>query len=311
MTALTDQETSWIAEVAGRLRLIQADGSAVTPQQRREYLVEEINRSLKPVRPADRKRFLEALVARFPVGGEAIALVAAPAAPSPPPPPETFEDILHRLLETAPGISEARRNEAIRRLSGAGLVPAPTPTAPAAPATADVGPELRQGLGLPADAAIRQDRLVQLVLMIVDVIHRLDQMTVATMREAAPKSALAKRAQSFREAATQFLVKEEQTIEPQARLLVDSLAALLKAFADGGRDFGIKYVQQMSPSAIRDVVLAEGKRSLIPGLGKNTEELCWAKYGLLAREYETPDKVNQRIRESLATFIEQKVLRGR
>jgi hypothetical protein len=46
-TTLTDQEDQWINECAARLRLIQADAVTLSPEKRREYLQEEMERSLK------------------------------------------------------------------------------------------------------------------------------------------------------------------------------------------------------------------------------------------------------------------------
>jgi hypothetical protein len=322
---LTEQESRWVAGLANRLRLVQADTASATPTQRREYLKEELTRHLKDTAPGNRRRYVEALLARFPVGQTVRA-----AAPAPPPPAETFELLLDRFLKAAQEQPGPKRTEVANRLAGAGLAkPDPGTTAlelindlrqGLGLATDDQPPgtevlrmvdELRQGLGLAADQPIRLERLVQLVALLVGVFQRLDQMALEALRETAPKSPLLKRPQDFRSAAAQFLTHEESALEPQARMVVDLLAAVLKAFADGGRDFGAKYVQRMSPAAIRDVVLAEGRKGVLPIFGKSTDELCWEKYLQLAKDYETADKVNQRIRECLAAFIEQKVLRGR
>ena len=326
MIALTDQESRWVAGVASRLRLVQADTIGATPAQRREYLNEELARHLKEIPPGNRRRYVEALLARFPVAGQTVSATGPP--PPSAPPPETFEQLLERFLRAARELPAPKRSEVADRLATAGLAKV-DPSAMALGmikdlreglglATDDQPPgtvvlkmidELRQGLGLAADQPVRLVRLAQLALLLVEVFQRLDQMALATLRETDPKSPLLNRSQDFRTAAAQFVTREENSVEPQARMVVDLLAALLKAFADGGRDFGASYVQRMSPSAIRDVVLTEGPR--LPIFGKNTDELCWEKYLQLARDYETADKVNQRIRESLAAFIKQKVLRGR
>jgi hypothetical protein len=304
--ALTEQESRWVAGVANRLRLVHADTTSATPAQRREYLNEEITRHLKEVAPGNRRRYVEALLARFPVAGQTLRAAALPAPPPPPPPQETLEQLLERFLKAAHDLPEPKRSEVANRLAAEGLAKV-DPEA----VVQEVMDELRQGLGLPADHQPRLQRLVQLALLLVKGLQGLDQMALATLRGIDPKSSLLKRPPFSAGAAAKFLTQEESSLEPEARMVVDLLAALLKAFADGGRDFGAQYVQRMSPAAIRDVVLAEGKRSVIPGFGKNTEELCWDKYLQLAKDYETADKVNQRIRECLVTFIEQKVLRSR
>ena len=88
MIALNDQETSRVAELSHRLRLIQADAASATPKERHEFLGEEIARGLKDLPAADRRRYLEALLARFPVAGQTIKTGApAPAPAAAPPPP--------------------------------------------------------------------------------------------------------------------------------------------------------------------------------------------------------------------------------
>jgi hypothetical protein len=54
--------------------------------------------------------------------------------------------------------------------------------------------------------------------------------------------------------------------------------------------------------------MGEGGGSLF---GKNKKERCWDKYVRLAKDYETPDLVDRRIRDCLAKFVEEKVLGGR
>lgn len=45
--------------------------------------------------------------------------------------------------------------------------------------------------------------------------------------------------------------------------------------------------------------------------GKNKKERCWDKYVRLAKDFETADLVDRRIRDCLAAFAEKKVLGGR
>src|ERR1700743_2291978 len=96
-TALTEQESSWVNEVAHRLRLIQAHADSFGPKKRREYLQEEIARSLKTVPPARRKGHLEWLLTRFPVAGR-IPTTAAPVA-APAPAPKTTAETPAQILD--------------------------------------------------------------------------------------------------------------------------------------------------------------------------------------------------------------------
>ena len=310
MTALTDQEGLWIEELAGRLRLIQADAATATPAQRREFLYEAVSRSLQGVAPADRQRRLEALLARFPVAGQVLQKTTAPApAPLPPPPPETFDQLLDRLLHAAGELSPQQRAAVAERLGQAGLVLVEQGTA-----TMEVSAELSQALGLAEGQQPLLPNLALLCGLLIETLQRLDQAAFGTLRELAPKSSLLKRSHAFRQAAAQFLAGQTESVEPQLRAISSLLGALLTAMPVGGRDFGRKYVERLSPSAIEDVVRAEGHGGGFQsklGLGKSLEERCWHKYVLLAREYETADLVNRRIRDCLAEFVEKNVLGGR
>jgi hypothetical protein len=305
----TEEESAWLSEVAGRLRLIQADAAAGNSQQRREFLSEELARSLKTIPAADRKRRLHALLGRFPVGGQTLqSAVAAPVPPPapvlPPPKPETFEELLERLLKAAAGLDEKKRTEAGKRLADAGLVR----TEKEQPAL-DISEELQKALGLQEDQQPRLQNMVKLCLMLIDIFQRLDQTALATLRELAPKSSLLKRPQDFRGAAAQFLAGEADTIEPHLRVISSLMGALLAAMLGGGRDFGRQFNERLAPGAIEDVVVGEGGGSSI--FGKSKKERCWERYILLSKDYETPDLVDRRIRDCLAAFVERKVLNTR
>lgn len=305
--ALTGEEAGWITELAGRLRLIQADAPTAAPEQRREYLNEEISRSFKGVAPAQRKRYLEALHARFPVAGQMVTTSGpAPAAaptPTPAPAPETFEQLLDRFLKAVKGLPDPERAEVTKRLGEADLTRVEKDKV-----VLDITDELRQGLGLPADRQPNLRNLAQLCMLLVEAFQRLDQAALGTMKELAPRSSLLRRPQDFRNAVGQFLMEAEASLEPQVRVTASLLGALLAAMLGGGKDFGRQFVERLSPPAIEDVVMGEGGGSIF---GKNKKERCWDKYVRLAKDYETADLVDRRIRDCLAAFVEKKVLGGR
>jgi len=305
--ALTGEESGWITEVAGRLRLIQVDADTAAPEQRREYLNEEIARSFKGVAPAQRKRYLEALHACFPVAGQMVTTSApAPAAartPAPAPVPETFEQLMERFLKAAKELPDPQRVEVAKRLGEADLTWVDKDKA-----VLEITDELRQGLGLPADRQPNLRNLVQLCARLVKEFQELDKTAVNTMKELAPRSSLLKRPQDFRNAVGQFLTQDEASLEPQVRVVTSLLFALLAAMLGGGKDFALQYVRRLSPPAIEDVVEGEGGGSIF---GKNKKERCWDKYVRLAKDYETSDLVDRRIRDCLAAFVEKTVLGGR
>ncbi len=305
--ALTEQEIGQINEVAGRLRLIQADSALASPQQRREFLTEEIARSFKQTAPADRRRCLEALLARFPVAGQFANHAAAPlpsSAQPAPPPRESFDQLLERLLKCAAELDEKKRAEAAKRLREAGLAQANSEgTEP------NLSDELRQALGLPEGQQPNVRNIAKLCVLLAETFQRLDQTALATMRELAPKSSLLKRPQDFRGAAIQFLTGQSESIEPHLRVVSGLLGALLAGILGGGRDFGRQFAERLSPTSIEDVVVGEGGGNIL--FGKSKKERCWERYLLLFKDFETPDLVDRRIRDCLAAFVERKVLSAR
>lgn len=304
-TTLTGQEGSWIHDVAGRLRLIQADTAQVEPGKRAEFLQEEIERSLKNVPPANRKRLLEALLARFPVAGKVVSAFApAPAAPVPAPLPvptpvvESPGETLERFLAAVPKLPEAERGELVQRLLGHELLQSYRSAM-----VLETSEEAQRALGLAAGQQPRLERMVQLTVMLLDVVSRLDQTALKTMEALAPRSPLLKRNESVRKAAARFLVGEVDTVEAQMREAFGLLAALLVAPLSGGRAFGQPYVERFSPAAIEDVVTAEGGG----GVFGNKKERCWNRYCDLARDFATTDLVDRKIKECLASVVQKTV----
>ena len=305
--ALTDEESGWVAGVADRLRLIQADAASGTPAQRREYLNEEIARGCKGVAPAQRKRYLEALHARFPVSGELVTASAPAPAPAPAPvrapAPETFEQLFERFLKAAQELPDARRAEVKKQLAEANLAWVDNEKV-----VLEVTDDLRQALGLPAGQQPHLRNLVQLCALLVEAFHRLDQAALGTMKELNSRSSVLKRPQDFRNAVAQLLIQDDPAMEPLVRMVASLPAALLAAMLGGGKAFGKKHVDRFSPGSIEEVVKAGGRVGVI---FSNLEKLCWEQYKRLFKDCESPDLVDRQIRAFMAAFVEREVLGGR
>jgi hypothetical protein len=304
--ALTEQESSWVNELAGRLRLIQADAASSSSDKRHEYLQEEIARRLKGVPPADRKHRLEALMARFPVAGKIGLALPSPLAPAATPKKseETPEQILQRFIAAASALPEAQRTDLSRKLHEAGFTWADR-EAP----VMEVSDELRQKLNLQPNQQPRLANVMQLVLYLVDVFDRLDQTALSAMREMAPKSQVLKRQPAFRNSAVRYLTGEQEgeQIEGHVRAVAALLGALLAATLSGGREFGKRFIERLSPNSIEDVIIGEGGKLW----GPNKKERCWDRYKDLAGDYATPDLIDRRVKDSFATVVERTMSTGR
>lgn len=303
---LTDLECSWISELAARLRLIQSDTAQADAGQRGGYLQEELERSLKNVLPANRKRFIEALLARFPVAGKvALALAPVPALPVvavPAAAAETPVETLERLLAIIPQLSEEKRDELARRLFNSDFARAFRNQL-----VMEASEESQRALGLPPGQQPRLKRMEELVILLLDVVSRLDQTALKTMEALSPRSPLVKRSEGIRRVAARFLTGEIDLIEPQVREIFSLLAALLVAPLGGGRAFGQPYVERFSPAAIEDVVTAEGGGGIGGMFGGSKKERCWVRYCDLARDFATADLVDRKIRDCLASVVQKTV----
>jgi hypothetical protein len=306
VTVLTEQEIDWISAVAGRLRLVQADAEPASPEKKRDYLMEETARALKTVPPAQRKRYLEALLSRFPVAGQVTKPVPVPAAApaTPKPTAESPDQLLTRFLGAVAELPPGKRAEYSKRLADAGLLPA-LPEAP----VLEVPPEVWKALGLAADQQPRLDRLAQLSVILVDMVHRLNDRAVEAMHDLFPRSQQFDRPTDFRQAASRFLTGETESLDSKVRAVSSLLGTLLVALEGGCRDFGRQYLERYSPSAILQVVENEQQFGLLPWQ-QSKQECCWRKYNDLAKELSSPDLVDRKIKESLAAFVKRKGLSG-
>lgn len=300
---LTQDESLWIGDVAGRLRLIQADTAEAPAEKRREFLQEEITRNLKNVPASNRKRYLQALLARFPIGGE----IGRPApiattAPPPEPKPLTPEETIDRFFEVISRLAPDKRAELTKRIVEAGLAPAAVRSEPAA----QIPNELRQRLGLSEGKEASLTRVIELASALVEMVARLDQAGLNAMRELSQKSKLLRRPEDFRTATARYLSGESESLEPYLRAIASLLGSMIAALMTGGREFGRQYLERLSPSSIHEVVVADGEYSSMV-VGKSKQHCCWEKYKLLVEDFGTPDLIDRRIKDCMTAIIEKPV----
>ena len=300
---VTEDESIWINEVAGRLRLIQADAATAAPDKRREFLHEEIARNLKTVVAGNRKRYLEALLRRFPVGGDLVKAAGTPAPAAPvaaaQPRTDTPEEIIERFFDVVSKLPEPARAELSKRLAEAGFN-----WVDRNELVLEVSNELRQKLGLPEGQQPRLARVVELAVLLVDMLARLDQTALNALRELSQRSKLLRRPEDFRTATARFLTSDDQSLDPYVRAVSSLLGSMLAALLTAGRDFGRQYHERLSPDVIMEVVKSDREYSSVV-VGKSKEHCCWEKYKLLAEDFATPDLIDRRIKDCMAAVVEK------
>jgi hypothetical protein len=304
-TTLTDDELDKVNQCAGRLRLIQSDSAALSPERRREYLHDAISQSFKDASPANRKRLLEALMARFPAGGRVSAdtAAAAPAAPA----PETPQALLERFLKASAELPQEQKAGFAKMLSEAGYASAGDKGGGAG---VEVTDSMRQRLGLQPGRDPNQQRLIEVTGLLLQTLHDLDRAAMLTLKEIQPRATLLNRPKGYWGAPGQYMAGDSQEIEPFFRSVSALLGGMLAAMLGGGRDFGRQFVEKYSPTAIEQVVEGEGGGSLIPGIGKSKTERCWEKYKTLSKDIATPDLVDKWVRDCLGKFVDARTRIG-
>jgi hypothetical protein len=81
---------------------------------------------------------------------------------------------------------------------------------------------------------------------------------------------------------------------------------MIAALMTSGREFGRQYLERLSPSAIHEVVMADGEYSSMV-VGKSKQHCCWEKYKLLVEDFGTPDLIDRRIKDCMTAIIEKPV----
>jgi len=119
MESHLSEEALWASGVASRLRLIQANFADDPSSVRQSYIIEEIERALKPVSPTKRKVYLDTLAERFPAWEGVRSAPRSDVTVGPT--PLTPEELVARLVELAPTLSPEARTAFANQLQAVGL----------------------------------------------------------------------------------------------------------------------------------------------------------------------------------------------
>jgi hypothetical protein len=213
-------------------------------------------------------------------------------------------NLLSRLAQLAPKLSETQRRVAGMRLRETGLVdPGATPSE--WPAAAAKG--LRTKLGLTDKDKIDATRLLELMTELAGFAASLDQLVWATWKQVAPKSEL-KRSASLQRLCAKFVTGDTaETSRTQIATDVDRLrqltAALISAVGQAGTVFAQRHAAKFSLANI------ETYADKVPGMMLSKEVKCWRQYKELAAAMDVPT-IEKEIQDAIAEYTET-VLKGR
>ncbi len=294
METYLSEESLWAGGLAARLRLIQANFADDPPAVRQGYVMEEIERALKPVSPTRRKTHLDALVEHFPawegVRSTAQSDVSVGAAPM------TAEDLVARLVEIAPTLTPEARAAFAGQLQAVGLS-----IKESADAFLTIPPDLQKKLGMPAGKPLQLERAVKLLVITTDLAMVLDQLAWSLWKTIAPKSTIKKETEFGRLAGAYLAGDPEvssaqltQPIEKTRRLI----ASLLGAVGRAGASYARKYTTVLSPEVIEDWAKMEKKWN------ESIETVCWRKFIQQSKEHASESAIEHEIQEAIAKSAE-------
>ncbi len=299
-TQTTDVETA-AQELAHRLRLIQLDFSEGPADERREYLSEEIGRSLRGLTPGQRPQLLDRLKSHFP-SWDADMDVATDGASKAPRSASDEDDLrdasflVTRLVEASKGMSDGERQVVRDRLVAAGL-------ADAAPKLAwrdDATEELIKMLEAKGEDDLDPQRALSVVDLMVSCIMGLNRLSIRTWQEMAPKEKTMEPGKLGRDLSRYFAgdpdVSREQVAEDleRTRTLVASLVFAIK---NAPREWAHRFLERFSEAAITGSVTAEGGVKFLD----NKDKRCWDKYKQLAADLDQVS-LSQEILDVVAEF---------
>jgi hypothetical protein len=284
--------------------LIQVDFADENDQTRMGYLHEELERALKTVPPEERKRFLEDLTARFPAG----SLTAQPEIGEPIAESrgeirtdklKDADEVIRCLSEMAPRLSQEQKELAANSLQLA----ASPPRVP--PAYSDRSMEkLAQTIHVGEGQNIDPDRLVELTILLVDFVSRLEPLVWNTWRTLSPRSSI-RPSGSLKNAIGQFVSSASNADQEQTDNILKELqrltAATVTAVGRVGGQFAKRFLTTLSPSEISALVQSEHGSVFV-----SHEVKCWRKYRELADSL-TEDSIETEIRKNIVDSVESLV----
>jgi hypothetical protein len=270
------------------------------PDQRKQYLIEEIKGSLQAVVMSKWPEYLNALAHRFP-GPERIDVALANAATTPTEPVErTVQELVEELFSRLNELSKEDKSELAARMESIGLTVG-SGHGPSLPS------ELRGKLGLTPDQPLDEERLCKLLAALLEMVAALDQLTWNLWKTIAPQSVVRRDSgEASRRVFGRYLAGDREVATLQISQMLERtrqlLAGLLSAIGPAGETYARNHLETFSPEKIRATV--EGGSS---GFLSNLEQKCWRRYVTLANELNGP-AVEKQIVDAIVGYTEQIVL---
>ncbi|MBV9105549.1 MAG: hypothetical protein JO313_05945 [Verrucomicrobia bacterium] len=291
----------WAERVAARLWTLQTSFADDPPSTRHDYLVEEIERSIKEVGESRRSEYLGALMERFP-GPERID-----APYFKPPEAETVErgpqQVADELIARLPEFSNEEKAALAQKLQALGVFVSPSNSI-------ELPLELLGKLGITPNETLDEERFIKLFTALLEMVITLDHLIWNVWRNVAPKSSVRREQGSDNPRRTigRYLSGDREVASLQITQMLEKtrqlIAGLLSAIGPAGEIFARKHLERFAPEKIRASV-----ESKSPGFISNIELRCWRRYVELSANL-SGQAVETQIVDGIVSYTEELISRS-
>ena len=292
---------SWAEKVAARLWMLQTSFADDPPDARHDYLVEEIERSIKDVAESRRSEYLAALMERFPGPERIDAPYFKP--PEVEIPERSAQEVADELLTRLPELSNEAKAVLAQRLQAVGLFVSQSKGI-------ELPLELLGKLGMTPKETLDEERLTKLFTALLEMVVTLDHLIWNVWKNVAPKSIVRREqgSENPRRTIGRYLSGDREVATLQITQMLDKTrqltAGLLSAIGPAGEVFARKHLEKFAPEKIR-----AGVESKSPGFISNIEQKCWRRYVELAAEL-SGHAVEMQIVEGIVAYTEELISRS-
>ena len=262
---------SWAEKVASRLWMLQTSFADDPPSARHEYLVEEIERSIKDVAESRRSEYLAALMERFP-GPERID-----APYFKPPEVETVERGPQEMAdELIPGYPNSPMKP--RRCSPRNFKPSDSLFRPAT--ASNCRWSFWENWGSHPKIALDEERMMKLFTALLEMVVTLDHLIWNVWKNIAPKSSVRRDqgSENPRRTIGRYLSGDREVATLQITQMLDKTrqltAGLLSAIGPAGEIFARKHLEKFAPEKIRASVESKSPGIHLERRAKVLAPLC-------------------------------------
>jgi hypothetical protein len=280
--------------------MLQASFANDPPDTRRDFLLDEIERSLKGVVESRWAEYLGALTDRFP-GPERMETGPHDSAPAPSQPAKkTAQELAEELLDRVNELPKEIKVELADRFR-------PFDPQTLAGRSLNLSPELRGKLGLTPDQPLDDERLNKLFTALLEMVVVLDNLTWNLWKTIAPKSVVRRESSDgLRRTVGRYLAGDREVATLQITQMLEKtrqlLAGLLSAIGPAGETYARHHMETFAPEKIRAAVEAAS-----PGFLTNVEQKSWRRYLTLAGEL-SGLAVEKQIVDAIVTYTEEVIL---